>query len=151
SITPTYLCEKFPSGPGYTGYKAYYAESVQVDKPCSSKLDEQERRCSTLFCVYPNLVASQAPERLRYMAVQPTSVGSVNLRRGTAIYEAGLHSDEIKRRVEVWNRIGAEDRVNLERLQRGFASRYAASGPLGPPDYEGTVVDFYRYLERRLG
>jgi len=104
-----------------------------------------------LFCVYPTLLVSQAPERLRYMALQPIAADAVRIRRGTADYEAGLSDDEVARRVAVWNRISVEDRTNLERLQRGFSSRHAASGPLGPPNYEGTLFDFYQYLAGRLG
>jgi phenylpropionate dioxygenase-like ring-hydroxylating dioxygenase large terminal subunit len=150
AITPTALCEKFPGGPGYTGYKAYYTDAVPADLPCSPKLDARERRCSTLFCVYPTLVVSQAPERLRYMALHPTSANTVKFRRGTATYETGLDDQEITKRVAVWNQISNEDRRNLERLQRGYISRHTANGPLAPANYEGTIFDFYRYLAGRL-
>ena len=35
-------------------------------------------------------------------------------------------------------------------MQKGLRSRFAARGHLAPPDYEGTVLDFYRYLAGRL-
>jgi phenylpropionate dioxygenase-like ring-hydroxylating dioxygenase large terminal subunit len=150
-ITPTSLCERFPAGSAYAGYKAYYSDSVPPPSACSPKLTERERRCSTLFCVFPSLLVSQAPERLRYYVLQPVSVDSVRVQRGTGNYEADLPADEATRRIAVWNRIVAEDHNLLERLQRGFSSRHTSSGPLAPADYEGTLLDFYRYLAVRLG
>ena len=44
----------------------------------------------------------------------------------------------------------AEDRAKLAQVQRGLGSRFASIGPLGPPDYEGTIWDFYQFLARRL-
>jgi phenylpropionate dioxygenase-like ring-hydroxylating dioxygenase large terminal subunit len=151
AITPTSLSQKFTAGSAYTGYKAYYTDAVLPSGACSPRLDERERRCSTLFCVYPTLLASQAPERVRYMTLQPVSVDSVRIRLGTANYEAGLPHDEILRRVAVWHGITSEDRRNLERLQRGYSSRHPPSGPLAPTNYEGTLFDFYQYLAGRLG
>ena len=45
----------------------------------------------------------------------------------------------------------AEDKAQLTNLQRGLGARSFQPGPLGPPDVEGTVWDFYRYMARRLG
>ena len=44
----------------------------------------------------------------------------------------------------------AEDKAQLLNHRRGLASRSFRPGPLGPPDVEGTVWDFYRYMARRL-
>ncbi|MEM9370832.1 MAG: aromatic ring-hydroxylating dioxygenase subunit alpha, partial [Pseudomonadota bacterium] len=44
----------------------------------------------------------------------------------------------------------AEDKARLVDMQKGLASRYAAAGPLAPPDYEGTIWDFYGFLKERL-
>jgi len=35
-------------------------------------------------------------------------------------------------------------------VQRGLESRFASRGPLAPPDYEGTVWDFYQYMATQL-
>ena len=53
--------------------------------------------------------------------------------------------------VELFERTMAEDKVQLSNLGRGLRSRSYRPGPLGPPDVEGTVWDFYRYMARRLG
>ena len=39
----------------------------------------------------------------------------------------------------------------LLRLMRGMASKRHEAGPLAPADFEGSVLDFYRYCGRRLG
>jgi len=149
-ITPTSLCEKLPGDAAYTGYRANYSDSVPPIAACSPDLTAREKRCSTLFCVYPTLLASQAPERLRYYALQPTSAGTVTIRRGSANFEPDLPAEEIAQRVQVWNCITNEDKETLERMQIGYSSRHAAHGPLGPSDFEGTMFDFYRYLAQRL-
>lgn len=53
--------------------------------------------------------------------------------------------------VDLFERTMAEDKVQLVNLGRGLKSRRYQPGPLGPPDVEGTVWDFYRYMARRLG
>ena len=44
----------------------------------------------------------------------------------------------------------AEDKTVLVDLMRGMASSHHARGPLAPADFEGPVLDFYRYFSRRL-
>jgi hypothetical protein len=39
----------------------------------------------------------------------------------------------------------------LVKVMRGMASSRHQAGPLAPADFEGTVLDFYRYCGRRLG
>ena len=142
AITPTSLCEKLPGRPAYTGYKAYYADSVPPAEPCSPRLTERERRCSTLFCVYPTLLASQAPERLWYMALQPTSVNTVTIRRGTANYQAGLPDDEIARRVAVWNSNQLEEAALVHGASQ-WRTFYRVTLPVIIPGvFAGTVYAF---------
>ena len=47
-------------------------------------------------------------------------------------------------------------RLNRSRMRGGVRSASCPKGPswamrLGPPDVEGTVWDFYRYMARQLG
>jgi phenylpropionate dioxygenase-like ring-hydroxylating dioxygenase large terminal subunit len=150
-ITPTALCEKFPAGEGYTGYKAYYPETAPTRGDSHPELDARERRCSTLFCVYPCHVVSQSPDLLVHMALQPRGVNSVAIRWGASTYEADLAREEIDRRIGLWETVNNEDRFKLERMQVGLRSRHSAVGPLAPADLEGTIWDFFQYLSRQLG
>jgi hypothetical protein len=45
----------------------------------------------------------------------------------------------------------AEDKRALAGVMRGLASSRHQAGPLAPADFEGPVLDFYRYCGRRLG
>jgi hypothetical protein len=44
----------------------------------------------------------------------------------------------------------AEDKRALAGVMRGLASSRHQAGPLAPADFEGPVLDFYRYCGRRL-
>lgn len=85
------------------------------------------------------------------MCLQPAAVDRVRIRWGVSLYDAALPEAEIRQRIELWQAVNAEDRAKLAELQRGLNSGHAASGPLAPPDYEGTIWDFYRFLASRLG
>lgn len=149
--TPTRLCEKFPGADAYTGYRSHYPSSAPDRGKCHPDLSERERRCSTIFSVFPCHVASQASDILAYMCLQPAAVDRVRIRWGVSLYDADLPEAEVRQRIALWQAINAEDRAKLSALQKGLNSRYAASSLLAPPDYEGTVWDFYRFLANRLG
>ena len=149
-LTPTSLCEKIPGAPAYTGYKSYYPDTAPKRGESHPDLTDRERRCSTLFCVYPCQVVSQSPSLLVYMSLQPQSVDAVKIRWGAACYEDNLDQAEIDNRLQLWHTINKEDRLKLERLQLGLKSSHTGTGPLAPADYEGTIWDFYNYLAQRL-
>ena len=149
--TPTKLCGKFPGGRGYTGYRAHYPEQAPLRGKCHPELTELEKGCSTLFSVFPALVASQASDVLVYMSLQPAGVDQVRIRWGMSVYDADMPEEEIRSRVELWQAINAEDQAKLAKVQRSLRSRAAVSGALAPDDYEGTIRDFYGYLVRRMG
>lgn len=148
--TPTKLCEKLPAGEAYTGYRAHYPPDAPFRGHCHPDLTAQEKSCSTLFSVYPAMVASQASDVLVYMSLQPAGVNQVRIRWGMAVYDAELPEAEIGERVALWQAINAEDQAKLAKVQRALRSASAVSGPLAPDDYEGTIRDFYDYLQRRL-
>lgn len=150
-ITPTRLCEKFSNGIGFTGYKAYYPDSVSGREPFASTLTEQERRCSTLFCIYPGLVASQSPNLLVYLSLQPDTADRVKVRWGAAIYNRNeVAVDRVEQLLELWKSVNAEDHEQLAKLQRGLKSRNTGVGRLAPGALEGTIWDFYQYYAHQL-
>lgn len=148
--TPTKLCEKFPSGVGYTGYRAHYPSTAPGRGLSHPDLTESEINCSTLFCVYPGMVASQAGDILVYMALQPMGVDEVRIRWGVSVYDASLSETEINNRIQLWREINAEDKAKLGKLQMALYSQNAIAGPLAPDNLEGTIRDFHGYLSSWL-
>jgi hypothetical protein len=63
----------------------------------------------------------------------------------------GWPQSAIERAVQLFNETMAEDKAVLVGLMRGMASHRHQRGPLAPADFEGPVLDFYRYCGRRLG
>lgn len=148
--TPTKLCKKFQGGEGYTGYRANYPVDAPHRGNCHPDLSEQEKACSTLFCIYPGLVVSQASDVLAYMSLQPVGTNQVSIRWGLSVYDKAMPQAEIQSRVELWQAINAEDQAKLAKIQRSLRSASAISGPLAPDDFEGTIHDFYEYLTRQF-
>ncbi len=148
--TPTKLCEKFKGGVGYSGYRANYPETAPYRGKCHPDLSDRERNCSTLFCVYPTQLTSQASDILVYMCLQPAGTDQVRIRWGVSLYDADLQEVEIQARIALWQLINAEDKAKLAKVQVALKSKYAVAGPLAPDDFEGTIRDFHGYLADKL-
>jgi phenylpropionate dioxygenase-like ring-hydroxylating dioxygenase large terminal subunit len=148
--TPTGLSRKSMSDDSFTSYCANYPESAETRGTGAPGLSEDERRRSTLFCLFPTQIASQAATLLVSLSIQPLAVDKIMVRWTMSTYSNELTSDELEARVALWNEVNREDREKLERMQRGLSSRHAPSGPLSPADFEGTIWDFYRYLSRSI-
>jgi hypothetical protein len=144
--TPTKLCSKFAGGEGYTGYRAHYPENAPFRGNCHPDLTEQEKGCSTLFCVYPGMVVSQSSDVLVYMSLQPAGVNHVRIRWGLSVFDKDMPAEDIQSRIELWQAINAEHKAKLAKIQHSLNSKSAISGPLAPDDFEGTIRDFYEYL-----
>jgi phenylpropionate dioxygenase-like ring-hydroxylating dioxygenase large terminal subunit len=145
-ITPTSGCEHFPAGPGYFGYHSRYAPDYPDRGPWAPNLTPEQRRETLMFCVAPAHVVALAPNTMTWMALRPDGPGGVAIRWGIALYDANADAAAVARAVELARGYNGEDKVRLERLQRGLASRHAPRSVLAPRDLEGTVWDFYRYL-----
>jgi len=145
-ITPTSGCEHFPSGPGYFGYHSRYAPDFPDRGPWASELTPDQRRETLMFCVAPAHVVALAPNTMTWMALRPDGPGGVLLRWGIALYDGKAGADAIERAVTLARGYNGEDKLRLERVQRGLAARHAPRSVLAARDLEGTVWDFYRYL-----
>ena len=148
--TPTGLSRKSMSDDAFTSYCANYPESAASRGLGAPGLTEEERRRSTLFCLFPTQIASQAATLLVSLSIQPLAVDRINVRWTMSTYGDELTQDELETRIALWHEVNREDREKLEKMQRALSSRHAPSGPLAPRDYEGTIWDFYRYLGRQL-
>jgi len=148
--TPTELSRKLVAGDAFTSYAANYPDTAAPRGAGAPTLSADERRRSTLFCVFPTHIASQAASLLASMSIQPIAVDRINVRWTLSTYGNELTPEEISQRIALWTDVNREDREILETLQANLASKHAVSGPLAASDYEGTIVDFMRYLARGL-
>ncbi len=148
--TPTGMSRKALSDEAFTSYCANYPDTAASRGLGAPGLSEEERRRSTLFCLFPLQIASQAATLLVSLNIQPLAVDKIRVRWTMSTYENELTAEELEGRLALWNEVNREDREKLERMQRVLGSRHAPSGVLAPHDLEGTIWDFYRYLSRRI-
>ena len=149
--TPTEMSRKSLSDDSFTAYVANYPEKTKNRGMGSPKLSAEERYRSTLFCVFPGHLASQAASLLASFSVQPIAVDRINVRWTLSAYKDELNDEEVEQRIALWHDVNREDREKLEKMQVSLGSRHAPTGPLNVPHFEGTIWDFYRYLGRQLG
>ncbi len=148
-ITPTRLCEKIPPSEAYTGYKAHYTRKSPQRKPYHPDMTPEERRFSMFFWIYPSHTVGITSNGSASLTLQPRGAGEVFNRCILSSYEVDAARPP-EARAEGFNKTMDEDRVQLEKVRRGLASRYVERKPLGPPDLEGTVWDMYQYMARML-
>ena len=148
--TPTRLCEHFPAGEGYLGYYSRFPAGLPPRGRYHPDLTDAERNRSVMFAIMPGLVAGTAGHKGSFICLQPESADRVRGKRGIIFSDPGAGDGERRAVVDLFERTMAEDKAQLLNHRRGLASRSFRPGPLGPPDVEGTVWDFYRYMARRL-
>lgn len=148
--TPTELSRKMLAGDAFTSYAANYPVTAKTRGVGAPTLNTEERARSTLFCVFPTHIVSQAATLLASMSIRPVAVDRINVRWTLSTYENELTTEEIAVRVSLWTEVNREDRAVLETLQTALASKYATCGSLASDDYEGTIFDFTRYLAKQL-
>ncbi len=148
--TPSALSRKFEGGSGFTGYHANYPQSIPPRGAGHSGLNEEERHRSTLFCVYPCQVVSQAANLLASLYLKPLAVDAVRVKWTLSVWQDEFDEAAIAERIALWEEVNREDREKLERLQPGLASSRADAGSLAPADYEGTIHDFHGYLAQHM-
>ena len=149
-ITPTRLCEHFPAGEGYLGYYSGFPAGLPPRGRYHPDLTDAERNRSVMFAILPGLVAGTAGHKGSFICLQPESADRVRGKRGIIFSDPDAGDGERRAVVDLFERTMAEDKAQLLNHRRGLASRSFRPGPLGPPDVEGTVWDFYRYMARRL-
>ena len=78
--TPTGLSRKSMSDDAFTSYCANYPATAASRGMGSPGLSEEERKRSTLFCLFPTQITSQAATLLVSFSIQPLSVDRINVR-----------------------------------------------------------------------
>jgi len=150
AITPTHLCEHFDPGPAYLGYKSGYPADLPVRGTGHPSVTDEERQRSLMFSVLPAHVAGVGAHAMFYLQLQPRGVNQVHTRLGIAVFDSTLPDAEIDQMSEFFEKVMIEDKVQLEGLFKGLSSRFHKAGILASRDYEGTVLDYYRYMDRLL-
>lgn len=149
-ITPTNLCEHFPPGPGYLGYHSRYPATAKQRGSGHNDLTDAEKQNSPMFCVMPAHVAGVAAHAVSYLLLQPQGVDAVHAKLGVAAYGDSISEQQKSDIGTFFERVMAEDITQLERLYNGLSSRFYDPQVLASANHEGTVLDFYHYMDRVL-
>ena len=120
-VTPTSLCEKLPDGDAFTGYRANFHPQCPERGPYHPDLTLQERRSDVFYCVYPSFVVGFCPDFTLYMCIRPLTADSVAIRWGVTGIADDPKSPGVESYLQFCKEFCAEDRAQLERLQRGPA------------------------------
>lgn len=148
--TPTGLSRYAMADNAFTSYVAHYPDDIAPRFRGAPGLSREERYQSRLFCVFPAQLASQSAGLLVSLSLNPEAVDLTRVRWTMSAYEGELDEQGLADAVMLWRVVNREDREKLEDLQKALRSVAATSGPLGPPDLEGTIQDFQRWLARSL-
>jgi phenylpropionate dioxygenase-like ring-hydroxylating dioxygenase large terminal subunit len=150
-VNPTKLCSHFAAGDAYFGYNAGYAPDYPRSTRGHPDLSDAEVVNCVMFAIPPGLVSGCGGDYSSFICVQPETTDRVRAKMGLIFYGEGWTEASVDHAVRLFNDTMAEDKTVLVDLMRGMASRQHARGPLAPADFEGPVLDFYRYYSRRLG
>ncbi|MEM1297920.1 MAG: aromatic ring-hydroxylating dioxygenase subunit alpha [Pseudomonadota bacterium] len=148
-MTPTKLCEKVPGGAAWTAYKAHFNPAFEGRTEVHPDMTEEECRLAMMFWVYPAFVVGLGPNSATTMSLQPDGPDRVRVMWDVAT-RAGMDPEAAQYRWDFAASFNAEDKPQIEDMQRGLRSRYATAGPLAPADYEGCIWDFYHWMAGRL-
>ena len=150
-VNPTRLCRHFPPGEAYFGSNAGFTPALPRQQKGHPDLSEEEAGTCVMFAIPPGLVVGCASDYSSFVCIQPEGVGRVRAKMGLIFFGEGWSQEKVDWAAELYQRTMAEDKAVLASVAQGLGSRFHQPGPLAPADGEGTVLDFYRYLNRRLG
>ncbi len=151
AVNPTKLGTHFEAGNAYFGYNAGYSPDLPRSQKGHPSLTEEEAANCVMFAIPPGLVSGCGGDYSSFICIQPESTDRVRAKLGLIFYGDGWPQSVVDQAVNLFNETMAEDKTVLVNLMRGMASDYHQRGPLAPADFEGPVLDFYRYYSRRLG
>jgi phenylpropionate dioxygenase-like ring-hydroxylating dioxygenase large terminal subunit len=150
-VNPTKLCTHFDAGDSYFGYNAGFSPDLPRSQKGHPDLTESEIDNCVMFAVPPGFVSGCAGDYSSFLCVQPETVDRVRVKLGLIFYGENWPRETVDVAVKLFNDTMAEDKQVLVDMMRGMASHHHQAGPLAPADFEGPVLDFYRYYNRRLG
>ena len=151
AVNPTRLCTRFEAGDAYFGYNAGYSPDLARSNKGHPALAAAEADNCVMFAIPPALVSGCGGDYSSFICLQPESVDRVRTKMGLIFHGDDWAQADIDRAVQLFIATMAEDKAVLVSLMKGMASARHQRGPLAPADFEGPVLDFYRYCSRHLG
>ena len=150
-VNPTRLCRHFPPGEAYFGYHAGFSPDLPRSQKGHSDLSNQQIDDCVMFAVPPALAVGCAGDYSSFICIQPEAADRVRVKLGLIFFGPDWPQSRVDWAVDLFQKTMAEDKTILVDLARGLKSRHYRNGPLAPANFEGPILDFYRYMNRRLG
>jgi phenylpropionate dioxygenase-like ring-hydroxylating dioxygenase large terminal subunit len=149
-VNPTKLCRHFPPGEGYFGYYAGFSPDLPRSQKGHPELTDNQRDDCVMFAVPPGLGVGCSADYSSFICIQPESIDRVRVKLGLIFFGPDWPQSTVDWAVELFHKTMAEDKAILVGLAQGLKSRHYRPGPLASKDFEGPILDFYRYMGRKL-
>ena len=111
---------------------------------------EEELNTAYMVYVFPAFTMAMRPNTNNWLSFRPRDTRCTGVLGGYLVSRdvRDEHPDITEQKRELILRVNEEDSLATTELARAVTSTRAARGPLSP--FEGTLVQFYRYLAHRL-
>jgi len=149
-VNPTRLCTHYPPSDVHFGYHAGFSPDLPRSTKGHPDLQDHEVDNCVMFSIPPGLVSGCAGDYSSFICVQPESVDRVRLKMGLLFYGDHWTQETIDHAVELFHRTNAEDKEVLARMSKGLKSKSHQVGALSSSNFEGPLLDFYKYLDSKL-
>ena len=113
-------------------------------------LDRERADTCLIAMIVPASGIGLAADYSSFLCVQPEGTQRVRLKFGL-LFWGEWPQEAIDRAVALNDAIMAEDRMVLESVGKGLRSAHHATGPLADAHLEGTLLDLFQHVGRRVG
>ena len=149
-MNPTRLSTHFPAGEDYFGYNAGFSPDLARSYRGHPDLTDAEAMNCVMLAIPPGLVSGCSGDYSSFICMQPEAVDRVRVKMGLMFYGDSWKDSDVAYAVELFHQYMTEDKEVLTEMMRGLRSSHYHKGPLAGADFEGTVLDFYRYYSRQM-
>jgi len=149
-MNPTRLSTHIPAGDAYFAYNAGFSPDLPRSYKGHPDLTDAEAMNCVMFAVPPGLVSGCSGDYSSFICIQPETVARVRVKMGLIFYSDTWKDNDVDYAVDLFHQYMGEDKDVLTEMMKGLNSRHYDKGPLAPEDFEGPVLDFYRYYSRRM-
>lgn len=149
-MNPTRLCTHFPAGDAYFGYNAGFSPDLPRSYKGHPDLTDDEATNCVMMAIPPGLVSGCSGDYSSFVCIQPEAVDRTRVKMGLMYFGDTWSDADVDYSVDLFHQYMNEDKDVLTDIMRGLRSRHYEKGPLAPEDFEGPVLDFYRYYSRRM-
>lgn len=149
-MNPTRLCTHFEAGDNYFGYNAGFSPDLPRSYKGHPDLTDDEAMNCVMMAIPPGLVSGCSGDYSSFICIQPEAVNRVRVKMGLMFYGDTWAQSDVDYAVHLFHQYMGEDKQVLTEMMRGLASAHYSKGPLAPADFEGPVLDFYRFYSKRM-